>query len=55
MGTDLRSGKVIACFDCTKKNIKYKIKTYEKIKNKKFGKLTAIKPTDKRDNSGHIL
>lgn len=55
MGTELRSGNVTACFDCTQKNIKYKLKTYEKIKNKKFGKLTAIEPTDKRDNGGHIL
>ena len=37
IGTELRSGNVTACFDCTQKNIKYKVKTYEEIKNKKFG------------------
>lgn len=55
LGTELRSGQVTACFNCTKNNISYKLATYEKLKNKRFGKLIALEPTQKRDNSGHIL
>ena len=55
MGTELRSGMVTSCHECTKKNIVYNLKTYEKIKDKKFGKLLAIEPTEKRDNAGHVL
>lgn len=54
-GIDLRSGKIRCCHKCTQKNIKYKLNTYEKILNKKFNFLTAIEPTDLRDNGGHIL
>lgn len=55
MGTELRSGQVTSCHKCTQEQVKYKLKTYEKIVNKKFGKLLAIEPTDERDNGGHIL
>lgn len=55
LGYELKNGSVSACFECTKQNIIYKLPTYKKIHNQKFGKLTALNPTDKRDNGGHIL
>lgn len=54
-GTELRAGSVINCNKCAKENITYNLKTYDKINFKKFGKLLAIEPTQKRDNAGHIL
>lgn len=55
IGYELKSGKVNACFDCTKQNLKYKIPTFQKIKNHKFGLLTALTPLNERDAAGHIL
>lgn len=54
-GTELRRGAVKFCFECTKKQLIYNLPSYEKIKNKKFGNLTALEPTNKRDSGGHIL
>lgn len=55
LGYELKNGKVTACFNCTKNNLKYKISTYEKIKEHKFGLLTPLQPLNERDNAGHII
>ena len=68
--TELKSGDVKSCKECSQKSmlnnlqkiqkeyypIDYtKTKWYKEIINQKFGKLTAVEPTQNKDNAGHII
>ena len=63
--SELKSGTAKACRECSFKNshqghehvpVDYtKTIWYNEIVGKKFGKLLAIKPTDKRDNAGRMI
>lgn len=59
--TELKSGIIKACQDCSFKDCEYapvdytKTKWYNEIAGKKFGKLLAIRPTDKRNNAGRVI
>ena len=64
LGTELRQGKITACQECTKKTmdrnsgdnyIYENTKYYNDIINHKFGLLTPLEPTQKRDINGRVI
>lgn len=54
-GYYLRHNIITACEQCTKKELKYNLKSYNKIINHKFGRLTPLFPTDDRNNADRII
>ena len=60
-GSDLRRGRTKSCgclsIEQAKKNIKMaQLVSYKAdLTNKKFGKLTAIEPTDKKNKQGYVI
>ena len=54
LGNELRSGMVTQCHDCAKKELVFNIPSYTKINEHKFGNLTPLYPTNKRNNAGRV-